>query len=86
MKSYLESDDDDIVRPSRAPSTRGRTLKRRRTVVESSDEDSFKTDDNYGYPDDGCDTPSAIKHRLAISANRVQIWTTLLFQMAPKMK
>jgi hypothetical protein len=58
VKSYLESDDDEIVRPSKTSSSRGRTQKRRRTVVDSGDEDDFKADDDWGYSDDGCDTPS----------------------------
>lgn len=54
MKSYWESDDEDVVRSSGRQSTRGRAQKRRKTGTGSSDEDEFKQDDEADdYFDDG---------------------------------
>lgn len=46
-----EDDDEEIFRPSRRTSVRGRNTKRRKTSPESEDE--FKEDEDGGYSDDG---------------------------------
>ncbi|PGH10333.1 DNA mismatch repair protein MSH6 [Blastomyces parvus] len=70
VKSYLESDDEDAI-PIHKKSSRGRSLKRRKTAATSSDEDEFKDDDEFSddalddfvVPDDSEDEVKPSKKR-----------------------
>ncbi|KAK2792354.1 DNA mismatch repair protein msh6 [Onygenales sp. PD_10] len=56
VKSYLESDDEDVMPISRKTSAGGRSLKRRKTVASSDDEDEFKEENERGeFSDDDLD-------------------------------
>ncbi|EEH18065.2 hypothetical protein PABG_00628 [Paracoccidioides brasiliensis Pb03] len=52
VKSYLESDDEDVI-PARRKFGAGGTAKRRKTIASSADEDEFN--DNDGFSDDDLD-------------------------------